>query len=56
MTRGSAHDAHRCHSWRIGRLVCGVTAAIGLMVALTSVTSAQPPNPPNNQALRRVAG
>jgi len=40
MNDGSAHDSYRCHFGRIGRLVCGLAAAIGLMAAVPAVASA----------------
>ena len=49
MTKRRAGDSHRRHFWRIGRLVCGVGAAIGLFVGVSAIASAQPPetnNPP----------
>lgn len=43
MTDESSHDSHRTHFWRIGRLVCGVVAAIGFMTAVSADVSAQTP-------------
>jgi hypothetical protein len=45
MAHGSSGGSDRRHFGRIGRLVCGVAVAIGLMAAIPVATPAQQPSP-----------
>ena len=56
MTDGSAGGSDRRHSWRIGRLVCGVAAVMAVVSGVAGLASAQPPRPPNNPPLTAGCG